>query len=50
MDKDPAKNDESVTPSLMDLLKKYTTRVDERQNLWDEGTRACRQQQKSKKS
>jgi hypothetical protein len=46
MDKNPSKKDESITPSLMDLLKKYTTRVDERETLWKEGTRACRQQQK----
>ncbi|UJR29149.1 hypothetical protein I4U23_010363 [Adineta vaga] len=36
---------EPVTPTLIDLLKKYTTRVDERETLWKEGTRACRQEQ-----
>ncbi len=49
MDETPSNKSEPNTPSLKDLLKKYTTRNDERETLWKEGTRACRQQQKGRK-
>jgi hypothetical protein len=48
MDGKPVNKDESASSSLMELLKKYTTRVDERETLVKEGTPAC-QQQKSRK-
>jgi hypothetical protein len=46
MDKTPVNKDTSTAASLLDLLKQYTTRVDDRETIWKDGTRACRQQQK----
>jgi hypothetical protein len=50
MEGNPVDKDESTTSSLMELLKKYTNRVDERESLVKEaGTHdANRQLQKSK--
>jgi polyhydroxyalkanoate synthesis regulator phasin len=48
-DNSPAKT-EPTTPTLGDLLRKYTTRIDERETLWKAGTRACREQQKGTES
>ncbi|CAF0960833.1 unnamed protein product [Adineta ricciae] len=47
MEGNPSSKSEPETPSLLALLKKYTTRNDERESLWKEGTLACRQEQKS---
>ncbi|CAF0986168.1 unnamed protein product [Rotaria sordida] len=46
MDKNSSNKDESTSSSLMELLRKYTTRVDERETLRQEDTRVYQQQQK----
>ena len=46
MEKDLTKKDESTSASLINLLKQYTSRVNQRETIWNEGTRACREQQK----
>ena len=38
--------DQPSSPSLSSLLTQYTARTEEREVLWKEGTRACREQQK----
>ncbi|CAF1604402.1 unnamed protein product [Rotaria magnacalcarata] len=45
MDKNPPNNNESASPSLIELLKKYTSRVDERETLRQDDTFDCQQQQ-----
>ena len=45
----PKRSDDSECVSLVDLLRKYTKRIDERETLWKEGTRACREQQKGRR-
>ncbi|CAF2510043.1 unnamed protein product [Rotaria sp. Silwood2] len=47
MDKNSPNKDESSSSLLMELLKRYTTRVDERETLRQEDTRVYAQQQKT---
>ncbi len=49
MDENPTNKNESTTSSLMELLKKYTTRIDERETLVKESTSVSRPPQKSRK-
>ena len=48
MDKTTTKRSESEGVTLVDLLRKFTKQIDERETLWKEGTRACREQQKGR--
>ncbi|CAF3483170.1 unnamed protein product [Rotaria sp. Silwood1] len=47
MDKNSANKDDSSSSLLMELLKKYTTRIDERETSRQEDTRVYQQQQKA---
>lgn len=49
MDGTPANQNESATSSLMELLKNYKTRRDEREILVNESTGAHQTPQKSRK-
>ena len=46
MNRDERSSSSPPPPSLSSLLQQYTTRTGEREVLWKEGTRACREQQK----
>lgn len=48
MEKDSNKKDESTSTSVMNLVMQYKSKVDLRESMWKEGTRACREQQKGK--
>jgi hypothetical protein len=49
MDGNPSKKEEATSSPFIELLKKYTTRVDDHETLAQETTHTYRQQQKSKK-